>query len=87
MKAWMLSLILVPFFSAGAQFGQLSPDDQKMFRNDSRDGKNHLDRIDDNVRQINKLMQEISDLRTRVQILEKKVNQLENKKDVSSAPN
>ena len=87
MHGWILGVLLIPFFSAGAQFGQLSTDEQKMFRNDSRDGKNHLDRIDDNVRQINQLMQEMNALKTRVQDLEMKVKKLENGKDGNNSPN
>ena len=56
--------------------GYLSPEDQKFFKNDSFDGNNQRERIDTNVREINKLMGEMASMKAEIQVLKKEVEEL-----------
>ncbi|MFY7992174.1 MAG: hypothetical protein ACOVP4_02695 [Bacteriovoracaceae bacterium] len=77
----MKHLILIGFvISTSAlaldQFGNLDEKDQKYFQNDSREGKNQLERIDANVRQINTMMGDIIQMKKDIAELKAEINAL-----------
>lgn len=56
------------FLVSLSSYGQyLKESQQKYFRNDSNDGKNHYQRIDDNVIQLNKMIEQHQLLKDQVQ--------------------
>ena len=60
--------------------GQLSPEDQKYYKNESGAGLNQLERIDSSVKEINKIYAEIANLKSEVTALKKEVAELKAKK-------
>lgn len=78
MKIVLVSMMLVLSFSAAAEIknGYLTAEDQKYFKNDSFDGNNQRERIDANVKEINKLMGEIASMKSEIQALRSEVNEL-----------
>ncbi len=70
-------------FSALAQTNNnyyLNANDQKFFKNDSMEGRNNLERIDMNVKEINKLHGEIAGLKSEIVILKREIEELKKKK-------
>ena len=70
------SLLFLNTALAADRFGNLDEKDQKFFKNDSRDGKNQLERIDSNVRQINLMMGEIQSMKKQIEQLRAEVDEL-----------
>lgn len=62
--------------ASAVEFNYLKPEEQKYFKNDSMDGKNQQERIDMNVREINRLYGEVSMLKAEVQRLRAEMDQL-----------
>ena len=58
------------------KFGNLDKEDQKYFSNDSRDGKNQMERIDSNVRQINSMIGEMQQMKSEITKLRTEVDEL-----------
>jgi hypothetical protein len=77
-----LFLIVLISSSAFAQnkFGYLSQEDQKYFKNDSFEGQNKMERIDLNVKEINKLHGEIIALKKEMSKMKEEIDALKNKK-------
>lgn len=84
MKYLFVTLALCTSLSASAQqgtfSGQLSPEDQKYYKNESAIGMNQLERIDSSVKEINKIYGELAALKTEVAALKKEVSELKGKK-------
>lgn len=78
MKCLTLALTLFISCNALAQVKSLylSDEDQKYYKNDSFDGNNQRERIDSNVKEINKLHGEISTLKAEVQKLRQEMEEL-----------
>jgi predicted RNase H-like nuclease (RuvC/YqgF family) len=72
----MLTLILFVSSALAVQSFYLTNEDQKYFRNDSVEGNNQRERIDLNVKEINKLHGEISALKAEVQTLKKTLEEM-----------
>ena len=60
-------------------YGYLKSEDQKYFKNDSREGNNQLERIDLNVKEINKLHGEITLLKAQMASLKSEIEKLKKK--------
>lgn len=80
-----LLLLFTLSLSASAQttaskYGYLSKEDQTFFKNDSMEGNNQFERIDMNVKEINKLHGEIQGLKSEIQLLKNEIDQLKKKK-------
>ena len=84
MKYLFVTLALCTSLSAFAQqgtfSGQLGPEDQKYYKNESATGMNQLERIDSSVKEINKIYGELAALKTEVAALKKEVSELKGKK-------
>jgi hypothetical protein len=65
---------------AQTDYGYLKAEDQKYFKNDSLDGKNKFQRIDDNVKEINRLHGMVAELKLQIQSLRADVDELKKKK-------
>jgi len=57
-------------------FGYLKESDQKYFKNEHGQGNNQLERIDMNVKEINKMWSEINNLKSEVKKLQDEITQL-----------
>ncbi|MFP5387335.1 MAG: hypothetical protein ACLGHN_14755 [Bacteriovoracia bacterium] len=57
----------------------LSTEDQKYFKNDVMEGNNQFERINMNVKEINKLHGEVAELRAEIQKLKKEITELKKK--------
>lgn len=75
----MFALFSLPLF-AQDNYGFLKPEDQKYFKNDSLDGKNKFERIDANVREINRLHGMVAELKMEIARLKTDVEELKKKK-------
>ena len=75
-----LSFSLTTFAQMGTFSGQLGPEDQKYYKNESGAGMNQLERIDSSVKEINKLYGELATLKSEVAVLKKEVAELKGKK-------
>lgn len=71
-----LSLMLFSSVSYAYDFGDLKESDQKHFKNEFGEGRNKLERIDLNVKEINKLWAEVKKLQSEVNQLKEEVTQL-----------
>lgn len=71
-----LFLISQLAFSQTGKSLYLSAEDQKYYKNDSFEGNNQRERIDSNVKEINKLHGEIAALKSEVQNLKKDIEEL-----------
>jgi predicted RNase H-like nuclease (RuvC/YqgF family) len=60
-------------------YGYLKAEDQKYFKNDSREGNNQLERIDLNVKEINKLHAEVASLKSQLASLMSEIEKLKKK--------
>jgi cell division protein FtsB len=65
---------------AQTDYGYLKKEDQQYFKNDSMEGQNRLERIDANVKEINKLHGEIQSMKADITALKKEVEILKSKK-------
>lgn len=75
------SLFLLSASSVFAQdYNYLKRDEQKYFSNDSQDGKNTMERIDADVREINKLHGMIAQMKMEIAQLKADVEELKKKK-------
>ena len=78
-------LILASIFSSFAfaqtpvNYGYLKKEDQKYFKNDSMEGNNQYERIDLNVKEINKLHGEIINLKSEISSLKEEIEKLKKK--------
>lgn len=61
-------------------YGYLKASDQKYYKNDSMEGNNQFERIDMNVKEINKLHGEVATLKAELQKLRSEVEILKAKK-------
>jgi hypothetical protein len=61
-------------------FGYLKKSEQTYFKNDSMDGQNKMERIDQNVREINKLHGEIARMKEDIVLLKEEIQKLKEKK-------
>jgi peptidoglycan hydrolase CwlO-like protein len=75
-----LATSLSAFAQQGTFSGQLNPEDQKYYKNESGAGLNQLERIDSSVKEINKIYGELAALKTEVAALKKEVSELKGKK-------
>ncbi len=77
----LLTLLLALSTSALAQdYDYLKRDEQKYFQNDAQDGKNQWQRIDANVREINRLHGIVAELKLEIARLKTDVEELKKKK-------
>lgn len=61
-------------------FGYLTNENQPYFKNESLTGNNQVERVDLNVKEINKLHGEINNLKTEITLLKKEIEELKKKK-------
>lgn len=80
MKWTFLTLILSFSVMAADQFGYLDEKDQKFFKNETFAGNNQMERIDLNVREINKLHSEIASLKAQMATMKQEIEELKKKK-------
>jgi archaellum component FlaC len=73
-----LGLLATP--AIANDFGYLKPEDQKYFQNDMFEGRNKLERIDLNVKEINKLHGEVAFLKQEIALLKREIEELKKKK-------
>jgi predicted RNase H-like nuclease (RuvC/YqgF family) len=76
----ILLLLLSATSWAQKDFGYLQEEDQKFFKNESMAGNNQLERIDINVKEINKLHAEVAMLKAQLQQLKADIAELKAKK-------
>lgn len=78
MRNIIFTLCLVVSFSSSAQKKQyyLGKDEQPYFKNDPN-GQNDLDRIDNNVREINRMHGELASLKQQMAAMEERLKVLE----------
>lgn len=75
--------LMLGALSLGAQaadYGYLQPSDQKYFKNEHGQGNNQLERIDLNVKEINKLHGDVNTLKSEMILLKQEVEELKKKK-------
>lgn len=81
MKTTLLFCLLLLTSSAFAnQYGYLEAKDQKYFKNDSFEGNNQRERVDMNVKEINKLHGEVDALKGEINNLKREIEELKKKK-------
>jgi cell division protein FtsB len=66
--------------TSGTDYGYLKKEEQQYFKNDSMEGQNRLERIDANVKEINKLHGELQSMKADIAALKKEVEMLKSKK-------
>lgn len=79
-KTVFFFLLISPVMAQVPDYGYLKPEDQKYFQNDSMEGNGKLDRIDMNVKEINKLHGEVNALKGEVLKLKQEIEELKKKK-------
>lgn len=79
MKTVIVCFSFLVLSSAFAADYYLKPEDQKFFKNDSMEGKNQLERIDANVKEINKMYGEMSLMKTEITNLKREIEDLKKK--------
>lgn len=79
-KTLFFFLLSTSVMAQAPDYGYLKPEDQKFFQNDSMEGNGKLDRIDMNVKEINKLHSEMNALKGEVQKLKQEIEELKKKK-------
>lgn len=82
MKLFILCLL---FCSAALAFetkdyGYLTKENQPYFKNESFEGNNQVERVDLNVKEINKLHGEVNNLKSELVLLKKEIEQLKKRK-------
>ena len=76
----LLTLLVISSTSFAVDYGYLKKEDQTYFKNDSLEGNNKWERIDLNVKEINKLHGEIASMKAEIEKLKQEVEILKNKK-------
>ena len=61
-------------------YGYLKKEDQQFFKNDSLEGNNQRERLDSNVKEINKLHGEINSMKAEILQMKQEIEQLKSKK-------
>lgn len=61
-------------------YGYLNKEDQQFFKNDIMDGSNQRERLDSNVKEINKLHGEINSMKAEILQIKKEIEELKSKK-------
>jgi predicted RNase H-like nuclease (RuvC/YqgF family) len=77
---WIYFLSFFCFSAWAIDYGYLKKEEQKYFKNDSFEGNNQRERIDSNVKEINRLHGEIASLKTEIENMKKEIEDLKNKK-------
>jgi len=78
----MKYLILISFMTSVSlaqdpyKLKGLTAEDQKYFKNEPFDGKNKLERIDENVKEINKLHGEVQGLKDEIRLIKEEIEKL-----------
>lgn len=82
MKLWFIALVLSTsvFAFETKDYGYLTKENQPYFKNESFEGNNQVERVDLNVKEINKLHGEIRALKAEVDLLKKELIELKKKK-------
>lgn len=76
---FMLLMNLAYAQQGTVDYGYLKKEDQKYFKNESGDGNNQMERIDMNVKEINKLHGEVASLKQQLAKLREEVEKLKKK--------
>lgn len=71
----LLAILFSLSLAHAYDFGDLKKSDQMHFQNEYGEGKNQLERIDLNVKEINKMWSEINTLKAEVKKLKQEINQ------------
>ncbi|HLW58231.1 MAG TPA: hypothetical protein VKY27_12635 [Bacteriovoracaceae bacterium] len=79
MKLFLALMLFSPMVFA-YDFGDLKPSDQKYFKNEYGEGNNKLERIDMNVKEINKIWGEVNALKAEIKKLRDEVALLKEQK-------
>jgi hypothetical protein len=79
MRIFLISMMISLASHAAQDYGYLKPEDQKYFKNDAFDGQNKWERIDLNVKEINKLHGEIAALKAEMASLKEEIEKLKKK--------
>ncbi len=77
---FILTSLIIYSTSMAEDFGYLKKSEQTYFKNDSMDGQNKMERIDQNVREINKLHGEIARMKEDIVLLKEEIQKLKEKK-------
>ena len=82
MKLFLFALILTSSALAfeTKDYGYLTKENQPYFKNESFEGNNQVERVDLNVKEINKLHGEINNLKSEIEVLKKELIELKKKK-------
>ncbi len=82
MKLIFFGLLLptLSFAFETKDYGYLTKENQPYFKNESFEGNNQVERVDLNVKEINKLHGEINMLKTELVLLKKEIEELKKKK-------
>lgn len=77
---FILTSLIISSTTMAEDYGYLKKSEQTYFKNDSMDGQNKMERIDQNVREINKLHGEISRMKEDIVLLKEEIKKLKEKK-------
>ncbi len=80
MKKFLSLLLFLSLSTFAQEYNYLKPEDQKYYKNEAQDGQNKMERIDDTVREINRLHGMIAELKSEVTKLKNDVEELKKKK-------
>jgi peptidoglycan hydrolase CwlO-like protein len=80
MKIVAFLTLIISMTAFSTDFGYLKKEDQVYYKNDSFEGSNKWERIDNNVKEINKLHGEIASMKADIAQLKKEMEELKNKK-------
>ncbi len=70
----------LPVFAQNKIIGDLSPEDQKYYKNQSGMGMNQLERIDSLVKEMNSVHGEMSKMKSQIQELKAEIEELKKKR-------
>lgn len=76
----MCCLYMLTGATFATDYGYLKKEDQQFFKNDSFDGNNQRERLDSNVKEINKLHGEINSMKAEILQMKQEIEQLKTKK-------
>lgn len=80
MKLIIALCCMYVFTSFATDYGYLKKEDQQYFKNDSFEGNNQRERMDSNVKEINKLHGEINSMKAEIVQMKQEIEQLKSKK-------
>jgi peptidoglycan hydrolase CwlO-like protein len=80
MKAFVFFVFLSSMAQAEIREPYLTAEDQKYYKNEAGTGMNQLERIDSNVKELNKLHAEIASMKAEIQELKKEINEMKKPK-------